>query len=78
MLTCWSEAHRPADTLDIKSVYSAGFTEGHSGNKLLTVPERIITAGTQILTAHFKDDLLLLKTRVSLTFKYFIYFGNMT
>ena len=36
MLTCWTEAHRPADTLSIRSVDSAHFTQVHSGNKVLS------------------------------------------
>ncbi len=52
MLTCWSEqteleAHRAEDTLDIKSVYSADFTKVLSGQIVLRVPERIITAETE-------------------------------
>lgn len=34
-------------TLGIKSVYSAGLTEGNSGSKLLRVPECIIKAETE-------------------------------
>ncbi len=60
MLMCWSEqteleAHRAEDTLDIKSVYSADFAEVHSGHKVLKVPERLITAETEMFTAHFDD-----------------------
>ena len=68
MLTCWSEhtelqAHRPAETFGIKSVYSADFTEVHRGNKLLRV------MNTSLLQKHFSDTFTVVTCDLLLNLK---------